>query len=105
MSTWLQAAHTSEEAIERQVDDLVKKGQLSLDEAKKLKSDIVERTREYMARVDASIDERVADVLKRLSIPSQQEVAELTGRLDELASQLDRLAAHLEDRSTSSAEA
>ena len=61
--------------------------------------------REYMARVDATIDERVGDMLKRLRIPSQQDLAELKTRLDALSSRLDQLAQHVEDREKSSAEA
>jgi len=91
MSTWLQAAHVSEEALEKHMQDLVRKGQLSVDEAKRLRGEIMERTSEYMSKVDRTIDERVGTVLERLKIPSQKDVQALSQRLDELAARCDAL--------------
>jgi polyhydroxyalkanoate synthesis repressor PhaR len=98
VTTWLQAAQVSEDAIERNVDDLVKKGQLSMDEARKLKDDIVSRTREYMARIDQTIDGKVQDFLAGLKIPTRREVDGLKERLESLQTRYDALIARTELR-------
>ena len=42
LGSWLSAANISEEAIERNIDELVKKGQLTIDEGARLKRDVGE---------------------------------------------------------------
>jgi polyhydroxyalkanoate synthesis repressor PhaR len=91
VTSWLQAANISEEAIEKNIDDLVKKGQLTLDEGARLKRDIVERTREYLKRIDETIEARVGEMLKRLSIPTKgdldhvrERMASITRRYEEM---------------------
>ena len=81
LTSWLQAANISEEAIEKNIDDLVKKGQLTLDEGARLKRDIVDRTREYLTRIDETIEKRVADVLNRLSIPTRPDLDSIRDRM------------------------
>lgn len=100
MSQWLQAAHVSEEAIERHIEDLVKKGQLSVDESRKLRKEVIDRTREYMARVDKNIDERVGQVLKRLNIPFRKDMEDLERRMDEMSARYDRLLEQLDKART-----
>lgn len=85
LGSWLSAAHISEEAIEKNIDELVKKGQLSLEEGRRLKRDIVDRTREYLDRIDQTIEARVAEAMKKLSIPTKADLDALRDRLAEVA--------------------
>src|SRR5256885_2142350 len=80
VTSWLHAANISEEAIDRNIDELVKKGQLTLDEGARLKRDIVERTREYVTRIDEMIESRVGDVLKKLAIPTRGDLDHIRTR-------------------------
>jgi polyhydroxyalkanoate synthesis repressor PhaR len=91
LSSWLSAAQISEEAIERNIDELVKKGQLSLDEGRRLKHDIVQRTREYLDRIDKTIEARVADALRRLNIPTKPDLDALRQRVENIAGRYDTL--------------
>jgi polyhydroxyalkanoate synthesis repressor PhaR len=81
VTTWLNAANISEEAVEKHIDDLVKKGQLTLDEGVRLKRDIVDRTREFMGKIDQTIENRVGEVMRQLSIPTKAEFDQFRERL------------------------
>jgi polyhydroxyalkanoate synthesis repressor PhaR len=105
LGSWLSAAQISEEAIERNIDELVKKGQLSLDEGRKLKNDIVLRTREYLDRIDKTIETRVTEALERLSIPKKSDVDALRERLEETVRRYDAVVEELRARATAPAPA
>jgi polyhydroxyalkanoate synthesis repressor PhaR len=98
LSSWISAAQISEEAIEKNIDELVKKGQISLDEGRKLKRDIVDRTREYLERIDRTIETRVAEALKRLNIPVKADVDALRSRLEEIVKRYDAIVDELSRR-------
>jgi polyhydroxyalkanoate synthesis repressor PhaR len=98
LTSWLQAANISEEAIERNIDDLVKKGQLTLDEGARLKRDVVERTREYLGRIDETIEKRVTEVLNRLSIPTKSDLDQMRERMASLAKRYEQALEELRAR-------
>ncbi len=98
VSNWLSAAHVSEEAIERNLDEMVKKGQLSLDEAKKLRDDVVERARDILKRVEEEIEKRVTEFLQKLEMPTKEDVAGLKKRLDLLAKKYEAFLIEIERR-------
>ncbi|MHC4392996.1 MAG: polyhydroxyalkanoate synthesis regulator DNA-binding domain-containing protein [Planctomycetota bacterium] len=98
LTSWLQAVHLSEAEIDSQMQELVQKGHVSVDEAKKLKKDIVDRTRAYMSRVDSTIDERVSSVLGRLKIPTHRDVEALTEQVGALQSRIDELLTKLDEK-------
>lgn len=98
LASWLQAAHVSEELIEKNVDDLVKMGQLSIEEGIKLKRDFAERTREYVEKLDLKIEERLRDVLGRLNIPTKKDLELLRERLDSLTRRYETIFEELRGR-------
>lgn len=104
LSSWISAAQISEEAIERHIDDLVKKGQLTLDEGRKLKRDIVDRTREYLDRIDKTIENRVGEALKRINIPTKADIDDLRARLEEIVKRYDQIVDSLQNRAPAPAE-
>jgi polyhydroxyalkanoate synthesis repressor PhaR len=105
LGSWMSAANISEEAIERNIDDLVKKGQLTLDEGARLKTDIVGRTREYVQKIDETIEKRVAEALRALQIPSKQEIDEVRERMKRLLERYEKALAELEAKAGAAAEA
>ena len=98
LGSWMSAANISEEAIERNIDELVKKGQLTLDEGARLKRDIVERTREYIQRIDETIEKRVGAALAAVSIPTKGDLDQLRDRLTKLVDRYEKAIAEIEAR-------
>jgi len=98
LGSWMSAANISEEAIDRNIDELVKKGQLTIDEGTRLKRDIVERTREYFQKIDEMIEKRVGAALHALSIPTKSDLDELKARLAKLADRYEKAITEAEAR-------
>jgi polyhydroxyalkanoate synthesis repressor PhaR len=74
----------SEEQAEQNVDKMAQAGEISPDEAKKLKDEIKTRAASFKKKLDDLVERRVQDVLERLNIPSKSEVNRLNERLDEV---------------------
>ncbi len=98
VTSWLQAANISEEVIGKNVDELVKRGQLTLDEGAKLKHDIVERTREYLNKIDETIETRIGDILKRLSIPTKGDLDHVRDRMSQITKRYEQALGELAER-------
>jgi polyhydroxyalkanoate synthesis repressor PhaR len=74
----------SEQEVEANIDKAVQAGEVSHDEAKKLKDEIRTRTASFKKKVDEMVERRVQDVLERLNIPTKNDIARLNERLDEI---------------------
>jgi polyhydroxyalkanoate synthesis repressor PhaR len=95
LASWFSAVTISEEAIEKSIDDLVRRGQLSLDEGRRLKRDLAERMRALFEKIDQTIETRVSEVLDRLDIPTKADLESLRARLEDLAKRYERAVADL----------
>lgn len=75
---------TASENIQKNIDELVKKGSLSEEEGKKVVNDFVESTEAKREEFQARMTEIVTNVLDKLNMPSPEEFKSLTSRLAKL---------------------
>jgi polyhydroxyalkanoate synthesis repressor PhaR len=89
--SWFDSSFGSEQEVEANIDKAVQAGEVSQDEAKKLKDEIRSRTASFKKKMDEMIERRVSDVLERLNIPTKGEIAKLNERLDEITKKFEAL--------------
>ena len=78
------ALAVAEEEIRLLVDNFTSKGGVSSDESKTLLKDILARIKKNKEIVEKKIEEAVDIGLKKLNIPTKEDVAELTEKVDAL---------------------
>ena len=98
VSTWMHASPFSTDTVDKYVDELVRIGQLSMDEGKRLKAELAERTRHVMSQLDNQIEHRVTELLQHLGLPKRDDLTQLQERLEALNNRLDALAAPPHDK-------
>lgn len=96
--TWFENAFVSEEAIEKNVDALAKGGEISKDEAHKLKNEFKSRALAFKKRIDDAVERRVDEVLGALHIPSKSEFTKLQERIEALTRQVEDLTKKAKDK-------
>ena len=74
----------SKEQIEKVVDDLVKKGEVSGAESKDLIKELLEKGAAEKKEMNARIHEQVEKLLKDLNIPTKADLERLEKRIQEL---------------------
>jgi polyhydroxyalkanoate synthesis repressor PhaR len=89
--SWFDSSFGSEQEVEANIDKAVQAGEVSQDEAKKLKDEIRSRTASFKKKMDEMVERRVSDVLERLNIPTKTEIAKLNERLDEITRKFETL--------------
>lgn len=77
-------AAVTREKIEEIVDELVKKGELSEKEGKEMVDELVEKSKKVKKDLDKKVEKIVADTLKKLNIPTREELTELKKKIDKL---------------------
>lgn len=89
----------AEEAGQKVLDDMVRKGRevedgLELPQVAALTgtlSDAVKRTTETFEKWNDEVDARVSSVITRVGIPSRNEIAELTDRVEALSHTIEKI--------------
>jgi polyhydroxyalkanoate synthesis repressor PhaR len=89
--SWFDSSFGSEQEVEANIDKAVQAGEVSQDEAKKLKDEIRSRTASFKKKMDEMIERRVQDVLERLNIPTKNDMSKLNERLDEITRKFETL--------------
>lgn len=89
--SWFDNTFVSEEQIEQNVDQMAQSGEISADEARKLKDEIKSRTASFKKKLDELVERRVHDMLERLNIPTKTDIARLNDRLDEVTKKFEAL--------------
>jgi poly(hydroxyalkanoate) granule-associated protein len=83
------------ESIEKKgkqlVDEQVEAANSQIDSVKSSVTGVKEKVEVQLDRIEQSFDNRVASALNRLGIPAQQDIAELSARLDELNALLEQV--------------
>lgn len=87
ISLGLGAAITSKEQIEKIVNDLVTKGELSKAESKEWIDKLTERGAQARKELDEIVKLRIKQVLDELNLVSKDEVRELERRIEMLESE------------------
>ena len=78
------ALSLTREKVEEVVDDLVKRGELSLEEKPGVLSDLVKAAEKRQDEARVFIQKEVQKVLKALDIPTRQEVNALREEIEQL---------------------
>ncbi|GBF72143.1 hypothetical protein PA598K_00380 [Paenibacillus sp. 598K] len=75
---------TGKEQVEKTVEELVRKGEVSRAESKDLVDDLVKRGDEVRDRIEAAARERVQALLKEGGLATREEVERLEQRIEAL---------------------
>lgn len=81
-------AVVSKEQIEKVVDELVKKGEVSAGESKELIRELFEKGEAGKKEMNARIHEQLEKLLKDLNIPTKSDIERLEQRIQELEKQV-----------------
>ncbi|MNO19036.1 Poly(hydroxyalcanoate) granule associated protein (phasin) [compost metagenome] len=84
ISLGLGLAAAGKEQIEKTVNELVKKGEVSLQESKELIDDLIRRGDESQQKIEAIVEERVQAILANKGLATTAELAELEKRIQAL---------------------
>ncbi len=90
VASWLHTAHISQEDVQRHLDELVRKGQLTVEEAQRLRAEIARRTDHLLALIDREVDAHLDKAVRRLGLARHEEIAALQARVERLAEAIDR---------------
>ena len=77
----------TKQSIGKLVDELVAKGSLGRDEAKKVMEEMLERGRQGKSQIDTMIHDAVEKVLARADVPRRGELDSLAARVERLEKQ------------------
>lgn len=77
-------AVVSKEQIEKVVDELVKKGELSVNESKDLVSELIQKGEEQHQEINTKLRDQVQKILNELNIPSKVDIDRLEKRIVQL---------------------
>lgn len=80
----LGAAMITKEAVEEAVNSLVKKGKIGKEDAKKVLADLSKKGKDAQSEISKSMDSAFKSMLKKLDIPTRDEVEELRKEIDKL---------------------
>lgn len=81
-------AIVSKEQIEKVVDELVKKGEVSVTESKDLINDLVQKGEEQQQEINTKIQDQLQKLLEELKVPTQADILRLEKRIAVLENQL-----------------
>lgn len=92
------AVGLAQDEVEEFVDRLVERGQIAEDDGKKVVRDVLEKRKKLFERrsesvkhVGSELEQRVADAVDRLNIPSKDEIEALNDKITALTKKLDEL--------------
>lgn len=85
------AVRIFEESIERRVDQLVRRGQMTEDEGRQLRENLLSHTQEFKLEGPETASGPLGVALDRLNIPTRADLKRLSLQLEELTAKLDAL--------------
>jgi polyhydroxyalkanoate synthesis regulator phasin len=88
-SLGLGIAVASKEQVERVIDDLVEKGNMTKNESSELVDELIQKGRTTQEKMESSINERIEKALHDLNIATKAELDELRTRIAALESKLE----------------
>jgi polyhydroxyalkanoate synthesis repressor PhaR len=91
LHTSLDAARVLEDELQRHIDTLVGRGEIGLAEAQDLREEIAARARMREARAEERILRDIEGSLRRLDLPTRQDLGRLDEQLAEIDAKLDSL--------------
>jgi polyhydroxyalkanoate synthesis regulator phasin len=80
----LGAAYTTAKGVKSLLDDMVKRGQLSTTDARKVGAELVERGKQARTEINAAVAKTVAEHLKTAGLATKDDIEKLEERLGRL---------------------
>jgi poly(hydroxyalkanoate) granule-associated protein len=77
-------AAMTREKIEKTIDELVKKGKLSEKEGKEIVEELIEKSKTTKKDLEKKTEKIITKSLKRLNIPTRDELTEIKKRIERL---------------------
>lgn len=90
VTSWVHTADLSREDLERHLQQLVEKGQLTLEEAARIRDEVGRRADTIVQLLDRRLEASVRTVIGRLGLVERSELSSLTERLRALEQRVDR---------------
>jgi len=87
------AADLAADRLKQMVDDFVERGEISVEEGKKLYSELISRADEQRKSTNERIRNQIRDMLKELGVADRTQIAVLESRIDSLERKIDLPAA------------
>ena len=84
----------SKEQIEKMVDELVKKGELSVADSKDLINELVQKGENQQKEMNAKIQEQLQKIIGELNLPTRADIDRLEKRIANLENQLGNVQGH-----------
>lgn len=77
-------ATLTREKLKKTINDLIQKGEISEKEGEELVNELIEKSKKYKKDLEGKIEEIVADTLKKLNIPTRDELTELNKKIERM---------------------
>ena len=84
----------SKEQLEKMVDELVKKGELSVADSKDLINELVQKGENQQKEMNAKIQEQFQKIIGELNLPTRADIDRLEKRIANLENQLGNVQGH-----------
>ena len=84
MYTGVGLVTTAGEKIQKNIDELVKKGSLSAEEGRKVVADLWDNTETKKEEFEGKLKEMVASVIESLNLPTKSDIDALMKRVEEM---------------------
>ncbi|HET6453377.1 MAG TPA: phasin family protein [Armatimonadota bacterium] len=86
------AADMAADKLRQMVDDFVERGEISMEEGRKLYNELLSRADEQRQTANERIKTQVRETLKDLGVADRTQVAMLESRIDSLERKIDQMA-------------
>ena len=84
-----------QEEIEEFINKCIEKGELAEKDGKSLITDLFNKrkkfTQEKMSSLESTIDERIEGILKKMHIPTKEDVSQMNDKLEQVLTKLEKL--------------
>ena len=77
-------AALTREKLEKTVDDLIKKGEMTEKEGKETIEEFTEKSKEFKKEMTEKVEKAVGDIITRLNIPTRKEFAALKSKIEKM---------------------
>lgn len=85
------AVALAQDELEDFVDRLVERGEIAEKDGRKLVREWMERRRRETERAEEEVDERVAELLHRMNVPTKSDIEALSAKISDLSAKVDAL--------------
>jgi polyhydroxyalkanoate synthesis regulator phasin len=85
----LGAATLTKEKVDKLVDELIKRGEVTAEERPKLVRDLLARAEESEKDLEGKVNESLEKVIEKLGIPTKADLDALSGKIDQLTKKVD----------------